>query len=72
MKVTIEELFTNDEFENIIDEKWIEQFNKNGKVQSKTKKAIVTKLSKYYSSVEYARGKKKAKAGFEIGFKLND
>ncbi|MGO2243894.1 MAG: hypothetical protein ACTIDI_01130 [Pseudolactococcus laudensis] len=71
MKVTIEELFTNYEFADIIDEKWIEQFNKNGKLQSNTKKAIITKLSKYYSSVEYVRGTKKAKAGFEIGDKLN-
>ena len=71
MKVTIEELFTNYEFADIIDEKWIEQFNKNGKLQSNTKKAIVTKLSKYYSSVEYARGTKKSKASFELGDKLN-
>lgn len=71
MKVTIEELFTNDEFADIIDKKWIEQFNKNGKLQSNTKKAIVTKLSKYYSSVEYARGTKKSKASFELGDKLN-
>lgn len=71
MKVTIEELFTNDEFENIIDEKWIEQFNKKGNLQSNTKKAIVTKLSKYYSNAEYVRGTKKAKAGFELGDKLN-
>ena len=28
MKVTIQELFTSDEFADIIDEKWIEQFNK--------------------------------------------
>ena len=71
MKLTIEELFASDEFADIIDEKWIEQFNKKGNLQSNTKKAIVTKLSKYYSSVEYARGTKKAKAGFEIGSKLN-
>ncbi len=71
MKVTIEELFTNYEFADIIDEKWVNQFNKNGKLQTDTKKAIITKLSKYYSSVEYARGTKKAKAGFEIGDKLN-
>ena len=71
MKVTIEELFTSDEFADIIDEKWIEQFNKNGKLQSNTKKAIVTKLLKYYSSVEYARGTKKSKASFELGDKLN-
>lgn len=71
MKLTIEELFESDEFSDIIDEKWIEQFNKNGKLQSNTKKAIVTKLSKYYSSVEYARGTKKSKASFELGDKLN-
>lgn len=71
MKLTIEELFESDEFENIIDEKWVNQFNKNGKLQTDTKKAIITKLSKYYSSVEYARGTRKAKAGFEIGSKLN-
>ena len=71
MKVTIQELFTSDEFADIIDEKWIEQFNKNGKLQSNTKKAIITKMSKYYSKVEYARGTKKSKAGFEIGDKLN-
>lgn len=71
MKLTIEELFESDEFENIIDEKWVNQFNKNGKLQTDTKKAIITKLSKYYSSVEYERGTRKAKAGFEIGSKLN-
>lgn len=71
MKVTIEELFTNDEFENIIDEKWVNQFNKKGNLQTDTKKAIITKLSKYYASAEYIRGTKKAKAGFEIGSKLN-
>ena len=71
MKLTIEELFESDEFSDIIDEKWIEQFNKNSKLQSNTKKAIVTKLSKYYSSVEYARGTKKSKASFELGDKLN-
>ena len=71
MKVTIEELFTNDEFENIIDKKWVKQFQKNGKLQTDTKKAITTKLSKYYSNVEYAKGTRKAKAGFELGDKLN-
>ena len=71
MKVTIEELFTNDEFADIIDEKWVNQFNKKGNLQSNTKKAIITKMSKYYSKVEYARGTKKSKAGFEIGDKLN-
>lgn len=71
MKVTIEELFTSDEFENIIDEKWVKQFQKNGKLQTDTKKAIITKLSKHYASAEYIRGTKKAKAGFEIGDKLN-
>ncbi|WP_332407592.1 hypothetical protein [Pseudolactococcus laudensis] len=71
MKVTIEELFTNDEFENIIDKKWVKQFQKNGKLQTDTKKAIITKLSKYYASAEYVRGTKKAKAGFEIGDKLS-
>lgn len=71
MKLTIEELFTSDEFENIIDEKWVNQFNKKGNLQTDTKKAIVTKLSKYYSKVEYVRGTRKVKAGFEIGDKLN-
>lgn len=71
MKVTIQELFTNYEFADIIDEKWVNQFNKNGKLQTDTKKAIITKLSKYYASAEYIRGTKKAKAGFEIGDKLN-
>ena len=71
MKITIEELFTSGEFVDIIDEKWVNQFNKKGNLQTDTKKAIVTKLLKYYSSVEYARGTRKAKAGFEIGSKLN-
>ena len=71
MKLTIEELFESDEFENIIDEKWVNQFNKKGNLQTDTKKAIITKLSKYYASAEYIRGTKKAKAGFEIGDKLN-
>lgn len=71
MKVTIEELFSSDEFENIIDEKWVNQFNKKGNLQTDTKKAIITKLSKYYSNAEYIRGTRKSKAGFEIGSKLN-
>ena len=71
MKLTIEELFTSDEFVDIIDEKWVKQFQKKGNLQTDTKKAIITKLSKYYSNVEYIRGTRKAKAGFEIGSKLN-
>ena len=71
MKVTIQELFTNYEFADIIDEKWVNQFNKKGNLQTDTKKAIITKLSKYYASAEYVRGTRKAKAGFEIGSKLN-
>lgn len=71
MKVTIQELFTNVEFVDIIDEKWVNQFNKKGNLQTDTKKAIITKLSKYYASAEYVRGTRKAKAGFEIGSKLN-
>ena len=71
MKVTIQELFTNYEFADIIDEKWVNQFNKKGNLQTDTKKAIITKLSKYYASAEYVRGTRKAKAGFEIGDKLN-
>ena len=71
MKVTIQELFTNYEFADIIDEKWVNQFNKKGNLQTDTKKAIITKLSKYYASAEYIRGTKKAKASFEIGDKLN-
>lgn len=71
MKLTIEELFASDEFADIIDEKWVNQFNKKGNLQTDTKKAIITKLSKYYASAEYIRGTKKAKASFEIGDKLN-
>ena len=71
MKLTIEELFTSDEFVDIIDEKWVKQFQKKGNLQTDTKKAIITRLSKYYSNVEYIRGTRKAKAGFEIGSKLN-
>ena len=71
MKITIEELFTSGEFVDIIDEKWVNQFNKKGNLQTDTKKAIVTKLLKYYSSVEYARGTKKSKASFELGDKLS-
>lgn len=71
MKVTIEELFTNDEFADIIDEKWVNQFNKKGNLQTDTKKAIITKLSKYYASAEYIRGTKKSKASFELGDKLS-
>lgn len=71
MKVTIQELFTNYEFADIIDEKWVNQFNKKGNLQTDTKKAIITKLSKYYASAEYVRGTRKAKAGFELGDKLN-
>lgn len=71
MKITIDELFTSGEFVDIIDEKWVKQFQKKGNLQTDTKKAIITKLSKYYASAEYIRGTRKAKAGFEIGDKLN-
>ena len=71
MKLTIEELFASDEFADIIDEKWIEQFTKNGNLQSNTKKAIITKLLKHYQSAEYVKGTKKTKASFELGDKLS-
>ena len=76
MQITIDELFTSGEFENIIDEKWVNQFNKKGNLQTHTKKAIITKLLKHYSNAEYIRGTKKSKAGFKIGskrkYKLNN
>ena len=40
MKVEIQELFSSSEFENIVEEKWVKQYQKNGKLQTDTKTAI--------------------------------
>ena len=71
MKVTIQELFTNVEFENIVKEQWKKQYKETGKLQTRSKKSLIIELLKHYQSAEYVRGTKKSKAGFEIGDKLN-
>lgn len=67
MKVEIEELFSDDEFKDIIKEKWVTQYKKLGKLQSNTKNGIITELLKQYESVEYVRGTRSNKAYFQIG-----
>jgi hypothetical protein len=69
MRITIEELFSDIKFESIIKEKWRNQYQKNGKIQSNTKKAIISELLKQYESAKYIRGNKNTKACFEIGNK---
>lgn len=67
MKVEIDKLFFSNEFENIVEEKWVAQYQKNGKLQSNTKTAITKALLKSYETVEYIKGTRSRKAHFEIG-----
>ncbi|MGX7048381.1 hypothetical protein RU86_GL001035 [Lactococcus piscium] len=69
MQITLEELFYDDEFKDIIKEKWIVQLQKLGKLQSNTKNGIITELLKQYQSVEYVKGNRSNKAHFQIGSK---
>lgn len=50
MKVEIEQLFSDDEFEDIVSEKWAGQYQKIGKLQTDTKKAIIKALVKHYEN----------------------
>ncbi len=67
MKVEIQELFSDNEFKDIVEEKWVKQYQKNGKLQSNTKTAITKALLKRYETVEYVKGTRSHKAYFEIG-----
>lgn len=67
MKVEIDKLFSDDEFENIVSEKWVKQFKKLGYLQAITKDAIVKALLKHYQDVEYVKGSRSHKAHFQIG-----
>ena len=59
MQITIDELFTSGEFVDIIDEKWVKQFNKNGKLQTHTKKSNHNKIVKaLFKCRIYSRYKK--------------
>ncbi|NLJ05661.1 MAG: hypothetical protein GX435_08190 [Exilispira sp.] len=69
MKVEIDKLFSDDEFENIVSEKWVKQFKKLGYLQAITKDAITKALLKHYETVEYIKGTRSQKAHFKIGVK---
>lgn len=69
MKVEIDKLFSDDEFENIVSEKWVKQYKKLGYLQAITKDAITKALLKSYETVEYVKGTRSHKAYFEIGNK---
>ena len=71
MQITIDELFTSDEFENIVKEQWKKQYKETGKLQTRSKKSLIIELLKHYQSAEYVKGTKKTKASFELGDKLN-
>lgn len=69
MQIKIEQLFSDNEFKDIITEKWIAQYQKLGKLQAITKDAIVKALLKHYETAEYVKGTRSNKAYFEIGIK---
>lgn len=69
MKITIDELFSTIEFENIVKEQWKKQYKETGKLQTRSKKSLIIELLKHYQSVEYIKGSKKFKACFELGEK---
>ena len=71
MKITIDELFSTIEFENIVKEQWKKQYKETGKLQTRSKKSLIIELLKYYQSAEYVKGTKKTKASFELGDKLS-
>lgn len=67
MKITIDELFSDIEFENLIKDNWKQQYQKYKKLPAVTKKAVVNELLKHYETVEYIKGSRSHKPGFEIG-----
>ncbi len=67
MKVEIQELFSDDEFSDIVSEKWVKQYKKLGKLQAITKTAITKALLKSYETAEYVKGTRSQKAHFQIG-----
>lgn len=69
MKVEIDKLFSSNEFRDIVSEKWVKQYQKNGKLQTDTKTAITKVLLKHYETAEYVKGTRSHKAYFEIGNK---
>lgn len=69
MKVELDELFYDDEFKDIVTEKWVLQYKKLGKLQTETKKAIIKSLLKHYETAEYIKGTRSNKAHFEVGSK---
>ena len=71
MKITIDELFSTIEFENIVKEQWKKQYKETGKLQTRSKKSLIIELLKHYQSAEYVKGTKKTKASFELGDKLS-
>lgn len=69
MQIKLDELFSDDEFKDIITEKWAKQYQKLGKLQSTKKDAITKTLLKHYETAEYVKGSRSHKAYFEIGIK---
>lgn len=67
MKITIDELFSDIEFENLIKDNWKQQYQKYKKLPAVTKKAVVNELLKHYETVEYIKGSRSHKPCFEIG-----
>ena len=67
MQIKLDELFSNDEYKDIVTEKWVTQYKKLGYLQAITKDAIVKALLKHYENVEYVKGTRSHKAYFEIG-----
>lgn len=67
MKITIDELFSDIEFENLIKDNWKQQYQKYKKLPAVTKKAVVNELLKHYETVEYIKGSRSRKPCFEIG-----
>ena len=67
MKITIDELFSDIEFENLIKDNQKQQYQKYKKLPAVTKKAVVNELLKHYETVEYIKGSRSHKPCFEIG-----
>lgn len=67
MQITIDELFSDSEFENLIKENWKQQYQKYKKLPAITKKAVINELLKHYEIVEYIKGSRSHKPCFEIG-----
>lgn len=69
MQIKLDELFSNDEYKDIVTEKWATQYQKKGKLITNTKQAIIKALLKKYESAEYVKGTRSNKAYFEVGSK---